>query len=476
MQRIVFYSWQSDLPNKTNRGFIQQALENAASRIVKDTSVEVEPVIDRDTQGIAGSPDIATTIFSKIAASDIFVADISIINQNTDSRHTPNPNVLIELGYALRSLGFERVILTFNLAYGKLESLPFDLRMRRIMTYNVPENAENKADERKNLEKNLENAIRSALDHAPVEEQILPILTSLQAIENSQPNKLVALRKDLQSILRKIETLAPKTFSAGGSAEELMTAIDATQELVADFSKISEIIVLMKDKPCLLEVYHWLGQVFEKYNTASDYQGRITDGDYDYFRFLGHEMLVSIYAFLLKEQDWDLIKILLVEAIPVSFLRERYGPADVSYTFAAKGLKGLDDEQKKLNKISIHGYLLNLRHTDGGLSAIMPMNLFSSADLFLFLHHEFTFKGNFYDKDFWLPWSVIYLKAYPPYLARASRKDHAKILVEIFNLESIEQLKEKLPERILSVRELFGHRGMIDLPVRNADFKNIGSI
>jgi hypothetical protein len=48
MQRIVFYSWQSDLPNKTNRGFIQQALENAAARFVKDTSVEVEPVIDRD--------------------------------------------------------------------------------------------------------------------------------------------------------------------------------------------------------------------------------------------------------------------------------------------------------------------------------------------------------------------------------------------------------------------------------------------
>ena len=30
MASIIFYSWQSDLPNSTNRGFIQAALEQAA--------------------------------------------------------------------------------------------------------------------------------------------------------------------------------------------------------------------------------------------------------------------------------------------------------------------------------------------------------------------------------------------------------------------------------------------------------------
>ena len=65
MKKIVFYSCQSDLPNPTNRGFIQQALENAVNTIASDDTVEVEPVLDRDTQGIAGSPDIASTIFAK---------------------------------------------------------------------------------------------------------------------------------------------------------------------------------------------------------------------------------------------------------------------------------------------------------------------------------------------------------------------------------------------------------------------------
>mgnify|MGYP003864197605 CR=1 FL=1 len=98
MRRVIFYSWQSDLPNPTNRGFIQDALENVATAIASDNTVAVEPVVDRDTQGVAGAPDIASTIFAKITAADVFVADISIISHPKDGRATPNPNVLIELG------------------------------------------------------------------------------------------------------------------------------------------------------------------------------------------------------------------------------------------------------------------------------------------------------------------------------------------------------------------------------------------
>ena len=48
-KRIVFYSWQSDLPSKTNWGFIQEALERAIKAIHKDDEIEIKPVIDRDT-------------------------------------------------------------------------------------------------------------------------------------------------------------------------------------------------------------------------------------------------------------------------------------------------------------------------------------------------------------------------------------------------------------------------------------------
>ncbi|RVT46333.1 hypothetical protein ENE75_24670, partial [Rubrivivax albus] len=110
MKRTVFYSWQSDLPNATNRSFIENALKDAAKQIAQDESIGVDPVIDRDTQGMAGAPDISLAIFSKISAADLFVADISFV-ANNENRFIPNPNVMVELGYALKAKGHEALVL-----------------------------------------------------------------------------------------------------------------------------------------------------------------------------------------------------------------------------------------------------------------------------------------------------------------------------------------------------------------------------
>jgi hypothetical protein len=163
MKRIIFYSWQSDLPSRTNRGFIQIALERAAKVIEKDKTVDDAPIIDRDTAGVPGAPRIARTIFEKIAAADVLVADVSIVGGRQEQRPAPNPNVLIELGYALCSLEDRRLILVFNTAYGKIEELPFDLKMHRIMPYHMPDEAADRADERSALQGNLEKAVRAAL-------------------------------------------------------------------------------------------------------------------------------------------------------------------------------------------------------------------------------------------------------------------------------------------------------------------------
>jgi hypothetical protein len=155
----LFYSWQANLPSSTNRNFILKALEKAVRRIRDDESIGVEPRIDRDTLGVPGSPDIASTIFEKIDECDGFVADVSIINKKP--RPTPNPNVLVELGYALKAKGSANIILVMNTAFGKPEDLPFDLRARRITSYLMTEQNGDRAPVRKRLEQVLESAIRS---------------------------------------------------------------------------------------------------------------------------------------------------------------------------------------------------------------------------------------------------------------------------------------------------------------------------
>jgi hypothetical protein len=161
----IFYSWQSDHPNSTNRGFIQRALEEGVEAIREDDTLAVEPVVDRDTQGLPGAPDIVHSIFEKIELASAVVCDVSIISDPSAKRSTPNPNVLVELGYALKALGHARVLLVMNTAYGEVKKLPFDLDHRRVVTYEVREGDTEKGAKRRELAKKLALGLRSILAH-----------------------------------------------------------------------------------------------------------------------------------------------------------------------------------------------------------------------------------------------------------------------------------------------------------------------
>lgn len=158
-EETAFYSWQSDTPGKWNRNFIEDALAEAIKRLHADTSIDAahRVIVDRDTQGVPGSPPIATTILAKIEKCAAFIADLTFVARSIPgvrakgkkARLVPNPNVLIEYGYALRSRGTDRLIGVMNTAYGKdhLENLPFDLRyLRGPILYHLDES--NKAEKK----------------------------------------------------------------------------------------------------------------------------------------------------------------------------------------------------------------------------------------------------------------------------------------------------------------------------------------
>ena len=131
----IFYSWQSDLPSNTNRNFIRQCI-NEAIVFAKETET-IEAERDEATLGTTGSPDIVATIFSKIDECDLFIADVSLCyteDQNKEKK-SPNPNVLVELGYAIKVLGLERVICLCNTVYG--EDYPFDIEHNRLTKYSL---------------------------------------------------------------------------------------------------------------------------------------------------------------------------------------------------------------------------------------------------------------------------------------------------------------------------------------------------
>jgi hypothetical protein len=145
-QTTVFYSWESDLPGKTTRNLIEGCLNTAIQQLGREDDLDVDPSLDRDTKGVTGSPVILDAILEKIDNCTAFVADVSIINsadvrRDPPARPTPNPNVLIELGYALKTLGWERILPICNDFYGPIDQLPFDIPERRVIVYTLADSA-----------------------------------------------------------------------------------------------------------------------------------------------------------------------------------------------------------------------------------------------------------------------------------------------------------------------------------------------
>jgi hypothetical protein len=171
----VFYSWQSDSPSNLNRSFIERALQEAMNRLKSDATLEnalrdrvVE--LDKDTQGVAGSPPIAQTILQKIKECAVFVADLSFVGESKNGftnasgkpRQFPNPNVLIEWGYALQCHSHSNLVGIMNTAYGRPDddSLPFDLRhLRWPISYHLADSSA--ADKNAQFEKLVNTLVKA---------------------------------------------------------------------------------------------------------------------------------------------------------------------------------------------------------------------------------------------------------------------------------------------------------------------------
>ena len=139
---VVFYAWQSDRPEKFNRYLIRRALNLAAKNISADPTVGISVRIDADTEGVHGHCPVTETILKKIAVCNAFVPDLTFVVSTETGKLIPNPNVMLEYGYALCARSFSVMIPVMNTAYGAAEKLPFDMgHLRFPIRYELPTKA-----------------------------------------------------------------------------------------------------------------------------------------------------------------------------------------------------------------------------------------------------------------------------------------------------------------------------------------------
>ena len=96
--------------------------QTAVDHLAEEIQLEASPRLDHDTKGVSGVPAIGDTILAKIDRCGIFLADVSIIGKakvaSGATKYSPNPNVLLELGYAAARIGWGRIVLVMNSHYG----------------------------------------------------------------------------------------------------------------------------------------------------------------------------------------------------------------------------------------------------------------------------------------------------------------------------------------------------------------------
>jgi hypothetical protein len=213
----IFWSWQSDYSEPTCRHFIRDALAEAIKQIVESSIEDAQrPELDHDTKGERGMVDIAATILNKIAGAAIFVADLTPIGRSA-GKWLPNPNVMIELGWAMHRPGWERVIGVLNTASGAyIDDLPFDIRQRLVIAYELPENGDKDVGKKVRIDliKKLKGAIEVNLQ-AHAEE----IATTLEI-------RRVAAKPDNPSIWSTAGSTLIHNDAFGGARRETVTLLD----------------------------------------------------------------------------------------------------------------------------------------------------------------------------------------------------------------------------------------------------------
>lgn len=192
----VFYSWQSTLPRETNNDAIRQAVRLVFSEL-EEIYTDTRFVLDEANRDTSGSNDIAADILRKISQADIFISDISLITVNSsgEERHTPNPNVLIELGFAAATIGWNRTLMVFNKKFGKIEDLPFDIKGRTILDYKVTNGTDGNG--KGQLKAELKAAVKNIIDKSPLRPHELAELTPEQ---KKRKNDIAKVRWIMQSI------------------------------------------------------------------------------------------------------------------------------------------------------------------------------------------------------------------------------------------------------------------------------------
>lgn len=300
-----------------------------------------------------------------------------------------------------------------------------------------------------------------------------PIETAIEAVQGSKPKRVGVVSRAIVEIERLLTQHEPRSFRVGGSVGELLAAIDAGAPAVEEFTRLAEAAAAAVDSGVTIALFKALHGIVERYGPPAN-GGRFDPRDFDYYRFAGHEMVVTLIAALLARRRWSLLAELLDQRFVVGNAAGWHTPHAVSFGSASELLEALDEVTEKRRVVSVHAELLEARHSSGPLARV-PFDDFVAADYFLFLRGELSGEAPPQRGFEWRPWSTARMRVVPWFLREAKHATVAADLATALRMESVANLRTRLTERGPRLELLWPSRGW-QSPITRSDYQRVGTI
>jgi hypothetical protein len=300
-----------------------------------------------------------------------------------------------------------------------------------------------------------------------------PIELAIQAVKGSKPKRVAAVGRAVTEIEQMLAALEPRSFRAGGSVAELLAAIDASAPAVEELTRLADAAAGAADPGVALALYKALHGILERYGPSAG-GGRFDPRDFDFYRFAGHEMMVTLVAALLGRRRWSAVGDLLDQRLIVANAAGSHSPHAVSFGYASDLLEALDETAEKRGVLSVHAQLLEARHGSGPLARV-PFDEFVAADYFLFLRGELSATTAPQHAFEWRPWSTALMRTVPWFLRDAAHASLAHDLAAALRVDSVAELRARLIERAPRLDLLWRSRAW-ESPITRTVLERVGTV
>lgn len=322
-----------------------------------------------------------------------------------------------------------------------------------------------RAPARDELRKRVESALRTIFEkYRPEVAPLSPTAADLaiKAVEGDTRDVVARVTGFMKQLAERLDAIKPPPGKGTGNDDALMVSLEASEALVAEYGRVVECIATFDHLPAAKTVFRGFERVHESYDPRPNQGGTWYETDFDFHRFIGHELFVMLIASLIQHDRWERIAEVLGDTLCVE---TGQGPENWPWQCLSVFVKLLDirNDRLKLGKAVLHGEVLKQRHDREPLAGISPFDAFVEAEFLLFLRAELApaksplaEQG---DAPLWRPWTALFMNwKVPTYLVRAQRAEQAGRLLKAVGVPDVVSFRQRYAARDANIVQFFRSR------------------